>query len=1201
MKILSVFAFLCTALFVSAQGGSSFPLFKDGKVASIYASDTDEPQIIRAVRDLQNDIKMVTGVKPDIIHDLKNAGSNVIIISSVNNPVVQELQKGGKLEEASGIDKKFESYHIKTLEKPHPNIDKALVVVGSDALGAVYGLYEISERIGVSPLYWWCDVTPHKQDEIILKDFYMLPKEPSVRYRGIFINDEEALAQWSGHTSKDKLNGHPSPEVYKRIFELLVRLKANTIWPAMLGTSSYFFEFKDENGIPINAKNANEYGIYIGTSHCENMARNNLAEWHDWAEANRDKYDAKGIPVFDYTVNPKAIEAYWQLRLDESKDFKMIYTIGIRGVSDSPFMSRNLKNPTLEDKVNLLQTVIDRQREMIKETFGAEDAVPQIFVPYEETGELYNGESKDGTEKCKGLDVPEDVTLVWTEDNYGYTRQLPFPKDRQRLGSNGLYYHLAYQGGNTYDWLTTTPLQLMQEQLRKAHDAGAQKFWMVNVGDVKPAELGLQFYMSLAYDINSYYYNTTKEFLVKHASQNYGVEGEAAMVVADIITNFHQLTTPQKPEFMTPFWTWDWHKSPRHQFYSLFDFGDEVQIRIEDYTVLENSAKHIYEQLDPSRKAPFWHLVYYPIRSTRLMLEKTTYYRKNHAYAKQGRFASVEAYRALSEKAEREIQKDLVFYNKELSDGKWDSIMDPYALYNLKERVHDVASIPNNFVYEKKYKADAMKGIGSVCEGQETGEEKVILQFSSFENNSRFVDVFNRESKANEWSIESDADWVKISKSKGKVIAEERIWITVDWGKLAQGTNEAKLTVTGSSGYSKTYPVRAANYEMDVKERSFVEGNGFVSIEAEHYTIKHPGNNNSSWKEYKHYGYVGSSMFVKGGGKVEENHKENAARIEYSVYFSSTGTFYGELYRIPTLNEGKGRTTEIAVGVNDETPQVLSGIRHKGRRKKVTLIDGSAAYLSWNKNVVTQMERLPFKIEIKKPGYHIIKIYQVNTNIGIDRIVICTNKQAETALKRSVIACPESYNTIVPYVPQKRSSLPGFSKNVVKVSGYPKLSPIAKTKFNFAMYGTPEAFGYVPVNHKTIYDPNSSVFGWRASDLAHIRAGHNESTIGYPFWQRDYFFSDKEAIFYSRVKQGKYRLVIYIGDVSSIDKNLYSYRGRDFHMSLLINGEQVVDNEIIKEGHPEKREVELEIGEEEMLELKLSGNWGISVLEVIPL
>ncbi|WP_282037325.1 glycosyl hydrolase 115 family protein [Saccharicrinis aurantiacus] len=1194
--LLLILVFIITLVSCSKQNHTnSFTLFNNGEVSNIYVSETEEPQILRAVSDLQNDIAMVTGTKPNIVHSLSEVGNNAIIIGSVKNSTVQYLKSIDLINEADSLESMHEAFLLKAVENPSNNINKALVITGSDANGTVYGIYEISERIGISPMYWWCDVVPERKSKVVLKDCLVLPFEPSVRFRGIFINDEEALIQWSEKTTSDEYNTHISPGAYKRIFELLLRLKANSIWPGMMQAGSYFFEAKDENGVPVNPKNAKEYGIYVGSSHCENMARNNFAEWYDWAKEHKDMYDAKGVPVWDYTVNPKTIEAYWQQRLDESKDFNMIYTLGIRGVHDSPFEYANLKNPTLENKVKLLQKVIDRQREMIKETFGSEDAVTQIFVPYEETGEIYNGESKDGKEQCEGLKLPEDVIMVWTEDNFGYARQLPNSNEQARAGGNGLYYHLAYQGGATYDWLYTTPLPLIQEELRKVYDQNVRNFWIVNVGDIKPAELGLQFYMSLAYNIDSYTKNKTKDFLQKSAKQQFSVNEADATEIADLINDFHNLCRPKKPEHLFPFWDWKYENNFRYRFYSMFDFGDETQRQIQTANELEQKAKAIYNKLEESYKIPFWHLAYYPIRSTRLMLEKTQYYRKNVAYAKQGRFASVNAYKTLSEKAEAAIQADLEEY-RTIKDGKWNGIMDPYALYNFKERIFDVANIPNNQVYDEKYNEEAVKGIGSVCEGQAIGNENVELRFSSFEDKIRFIDVFNKDIEASDWNIEADAEWVKFSKTGGSVSIEERLFVNIDWGKASTGDNKAIITVKDKHGFSKLYPVKATKFDIDLKEKSYVEGNGIVAIEAENYTLKQDGKD-AKWHKYDNFGYYGSSMFIKGGSKVKDDIKSNAARLEYSVYFASTGTYYGQLYRIPTLNEGKGNTCEIAVGLNNDEPLVLSGVRQKGQRKSAKLPSGAKENWSWEMNILTQMEKMPFEITVEEPGYHTIKIYQINTEIGIDRLVLCADDQAKATQKRGLIGAPESYNNFASYSPSKIALAPVLTEEMAKVNALPKPAPLTGAKLNFALYSMIEALGFTPVNQRHVFDPNKNQFGWRAQDVNNIWHHHNEASERVIFWQRDGLTGKKEAKFFVKLKKGTYKVKYYMGDARTKAEMIY-FKGATFDMSFAINGKQLMKNEKVYSGKQKIETVEVEIGDDELLELTLNGTWIINALEI---
>ncbi len=1049
---------------------------------------------------------------------------------------------------------------------------------------------------GVSPIYWWVDSTPKRVPDLTLSTPYTLPKEPSVRFRAIFVNDEEAMIKWSNNTTPGGENRGITPETYKKVFELMLRLKANAIWPSMMEAGQFFFQAKDENGVAINPKNATDYGVYVGTSHCENMARNNYDEWYDWAELNAKKYNIDKDLSFDYTVNPVAIEAYWQERLDESKDFNMIYTLGIRGVHDSAMLTSNMKVKSLENKVKMLQTVITHQRQMIKETFGAEDAVPQIFVPYEETGEIYNGETHDGKEKCKGLDIPEDVILVATEDNYGYVRQSPNERDLKRAGGNGIYYHLAYQGyPSPYDWLSLIPLTTVREQLRKVYDEGSTKFWIVNVGDVKPTEIGLKYFMETAWDVDATYQKPTKEYMADVTSQIYNVDRVTADKCADLLTRIQQTVCSQKPEFMTSFWSVDFYDRGLYRFYSHFDFGDEAQRIIEGYKALEAEAKAIYDTLSESQKAPFYHTIYYPVRAARMMSERSYYYQRNYYYSKQGRFRSAAAYKALSLKAKEEILADLKYYNEELSGGKWNGIMDPYGDYNMTERVYDIAGIPNTFIFEDKYVEQAVEGIGAVCEGQAVGTEDVELTFSSLEDNTRFIDVFTTGLNAQKWSMSSDVDWLNFSQQSGEVAIEERLFVTANYSKLATGDNRATITVKGDN-FSKSFKVLAQKIDLDLAQRSYVEGGGFVSIEAEHYTYKADGQGGASWVEYNDYGYVGSSMFVKNGEKVESDIAGRSARLEYNVYFTSAGTFTGALYRIPTLNEGKEKSCELAIGVDGAEPQVLEGVRHKGQFLTTTMANGEKESRRWHTNVIMQMEKIPFIISIDKPGYHTIKLYQVDNHIGVDRIIIATNDQAAVALDRAIIAAPMSYNNIAEYEKVECVDATEISMEDAEVEPYPNPEPILYAKYLFSQYGAPAVWGFTPVTVKDIYDPKINTFGWGESDINNIYSTHNESTRVWPHWQRDMIMGRVPAKFYIKLLEGRYDVTIYTGTI----RYTYSYDpSRDLQFSVSANGKTVLDKEFYKENSPTSRTFEARVGYDNCLEIEFfDGAWGVSAIEV---
>ncbi len=1209
-RVTAIIAAVVTTLSISScstsekpLGAGDFMVSNSEAVATIFVSQSEPYSLRRAVDDVANDLEMVTGKRPKVCSDLTSISGQAIIIGTLKTPEIERLT--ASIAECKAMDKMVESFIMKPVVNPTETINSALLIAGSDALGAIYGAYELSELSGVSPLYWWLDSTPKRQEKLTLRNIYRAPKEPSVRYRAIFINDEEAMIKWSGNTTPNGKNRGITPETYKQVFELMLRLKANALWPSMMEAGRYFFEDKDENGVAINPRNATEYGVYVGTSHCENMARNNYDEWYGWAEANAKKYNIDSDLSFDYTINPIAIEAYWQERLDESKNFNMIYTLGIRGVHDSPMLTAGMKDKSLENRVKMLQTVISHQREMIKNTFGAEDAVPQIFVPYEETGELYNGESKNGKEKCKGLDIPEDVILVATEDNYGYVRQSPNERDLKRMGGNGIYYHLAYQGyPSPYDWLSLIPLTTVREQLRKVYDEGSTKFWIVNVGDIKPTEFGLKYFMETAWNLDAAYEKPTKQYMEEVMTTAYGVDQKIAQRSAELLTKLQQLACSQKPEFMSSFWSVDFYKKSLFRYYSHFDFGDEVLRIIESYKALESEAKAIYDAMDESSRAPFYHTLYYPIRAGRMMAEKSYYYQRNYHYAEQGRFRSAAAYKALSLRAEEEIDADLDYYNNHLTGGKWRGIMDPYGDYNLTERVYDIAGIPKKFIFSERFTEQAVESIGAVSEGQQLGTESVTLRFSSLEQNTRFIDIFTRGLTAQRWSAAASEPWVKLSKQSGSVEIEERIFAEVDYSKLTQAKQRATITITGGDGFSKSFEVEAEKFDANIAPRSFVEGCGFVSLEAEHFTRSRGGrgaNSSVEWREYGDYGYVGSSMFTKSSerrtpAKVElESVVDSAACLEYDIYFSSVGEFRGMLYRVPTLNEGKDRSCELALGLNNEKPQLLQGVRHKGQFLTTRMQNGEKETRQWHTNVIMQMERIPFSIKVDRAGLHTLKLYQMDANIGVDRVIIATNKEAEIALDRSILGAAESYNNIVEYRPTKPLSPPVLTAEQGAIEPYPNPEPLIYTKYLFSQYGAPAVWGFTPVTVKDVYDPRINTHGWRADDLKNIRSTHNESTRVFPHWQRDMIMGRKPTLFSMKMLEGRYDVTVYTGTI----RFTYAYNpAPDIQFTLKSNGNTVIDNELFKENQPTSRTFEARVGEDNNLELEFSGNWGVSMIEL---
>ncbi|MDR1132401.1 MAG: glycosyl hydrolase 115 family protein, partial [Oscillospiraceae bacterium] len=500
---------------------ADFVLFDGSKVPAIYVSADDHRQVTRAVTDLQKDVERVTDKKPVIQNTAEGLESLAIIVGSIDqSPVIKGLMAAGKLDEAADLEGKWESYLLKIVENPMSGVAKALVIAGSDKRGTAYGIYDLSEQIGVSPWYYWGDILPQVRSRIVIDQPLKFQGEPSVKYRGIFINDEQALAQWAAvNDPVGQTGGNLGPDTYEKVFELLLRLKANYLWPAMhseprLGPSDHFSKYPETRQL------ADDYGIIVGSSHCEPMTRNGTVEWGEFLQANgyltgvdfakaigtgsSDKVDswmynynknhpgATPIPRYDYSENTmyklagqdvtqKAfIDAYWNSAVEMYKNYAVSYTLGMRGLHDEGFGTANASSTA--GKLNVLQAVVDSQVKMLKDNEVNKDSI-SIFVPYKEVLPLYDA----------GLKLPDDTIIVWAEDNHGYIRRFPTEEENARGGGNGVYYHVSYVGTQTYIWMNSTPPALMLSELGNAYDSGIKSLWVLNVGDIKPSEIGTEF------------------------------------------------------------------------------------------------------------------------------------------------------------------------------------------------------------------------------------------------------------------------------------------------------------------------------------------------------------------------------------------------------------------------------------------------------------------------------------------------------------------------------------------------------------------------------------------------------------------------------------------------------------------------------------------------------------------------------------
>ena len=534
--------------------------------------------------------------------------------------------------------------------------DGKLLVAGSDSHGTAYGIMELSRLIGVSPWEWWADVTPEKKISFVLPAEYQTLQSPSVEYRGIFINDEDwGLMPWSSQTYEPSdIKGHIGPKTNARIFELLLRLRANTYWPAMHECTLPFFLTEG------NRKVAEEYGIFIGSSHCEPMVCSAAGEWR-----------RRGQGDYDYVNNSASVYKFWEDRVKEVAQQGNIYTLGMRGVHDGQMQGAK----TVAEQKAVLERVLKDQRGLLQKYVNKDvTAIPQAFIPYKEVLDIYNA----------GLQVPDDVTLIWCDDNYGYIRHFPTAEERARKGGNGIYYHVSYWGRpHDYLWLGTFSPYLLHQQMKLAYDRGIQKMWVLNVGDIKPAEYQIELFLDMAWNIDEVNEIGVTAHLKSWLGREFG--SNCAEELLPAMEAHYQLSYIRKPEFMGN--TREEERDPKYKVIKDLPWSEQtISERLRSYTVLSDVVERMESNIPADRQDAYFQLVKYPVQAAAQMNRKIlTAQLARHSKAdwKQSD-AAFDSIASLTQQ-----------YNS-LQNGKWNRMMDfqPRKLPVFKRVEHTTATEP---------------------------------------------------------------------------------------------------------------------------------------------------------------------------------------------------------------------------------------------------------------------------------------------------------------------------------------------------------------------------------------------------------------------------------------------------------------------------------------------------------------------------
>lgn len=608
--------------------------------------DKDDWNVVRnAARLFASDINLVTEKEITLQNDLPTQGDIVLIGTIGKSKWIDQLAADKKIN-VSAIKNGWERFMITTLEHPFKGVAKALVIAGSDRRGTAYGVFSVSEAIGVSPWYWWADVPVVHQDKLFVKAGYT-SKTPSIKYRGIFINDEDwGMKPWSEKNFEKEL-GDIGPKTYAKVCELILRLKGNMLAPAMHTCTGPFYSYPDSKKV------ADEYGIMITTSHCEPLLFNNasLKEWNSRRDGD-----------WNYKENRETIYNKLDNRVKEASPYENIYTLAMRGLHDAG-MRGNLSD---QEKVQVLAQAIGDQREILTRHIDRPiQDIPQIFIPYKEALDLYE----------LGLEVPDDVTLVWVDDNYGYIKRLSNPEEQKRSGRAGVYYHTSYLGApHDYLWLNTTPPVLMYEELKKAYDTGADRYWLLNVGDIKPMELATSTFFEMAWDFGSFNYDNVNKHQAALLGKIFG--SQYIREFQDLLDEYYRLAWSRKPEFMG--WEREWDEPEREKLQDTdfsFENHNDARHRIADYRELSDKSAALWKQMPETYRPAFFEMFAYPAMASYQMNRKFLMAQLNHELLKKNDSAGANWAALESQTAYDSIQALNKIYNTQL-DGKWNYMMD---------------------------------------------------------------------------------------------------------------------------------------------------------------------------------------------------------------------------------------------------------------------------------------------------------------------------------------------------------------------------------------------------------------------------------------------------------------------------------------------------------------------------------------------
>ena len=905
MKILGLLA-LGALLASGAAHARPFALDRDGALPVLV---TDGSVTARLAADLLGrDLEALTGIAGRRVERLADCPQRCLVIGSADTMLVREVAGaiGADLAPLAGQRERY----VRSMGRTGGR--EVLLIAGADRRGAVYGVIDASRELGISPWEWWADVRPARKTGLTLDGTPRLSPAPSVTWRGIFINDEDwGLQPWTAKTYDPVKD--IGPRTYARVFELMWRLKANLLWPAMHDSTKAFYT------IPGNAQAADDHAIVVGTSHAEPMMRNNVGEWQT------------GFGEFNWFTNRDALLTYWQQRVDDVKDFENVYTLGLRGVHDSA-----MEGASGPDQARAtVEEVITAQRAMLARSLGQPaDRIPQAFTMYKEVLDYYN----------RGLRVPDDVTLVWPEDNYGYLNQLGTARERARSGGNGIYYHVSYWGRpHDYLWLGTTHPALIRDQLQRAWATGAHRLWMLNVGDIKPNEYLAEYFLDAAFDARVLGQEPARHLAAWAGRQFGAAHGEE---IAAIKLEYYRLAWERRPEFMG--WSQTEPTRPVRATEYIRTGGEEAERRLAAYNALVRRAEALQQRLPAPLRDAYFQLVLYPVRSSASLNERILKLDLAAEYARQQR-PSPNLYVRQARQAHAAIAADAAAYNA-LANGKWAHFMDvaPRRLPVFAEPVYPT------------YDTSTRRGCGLVYPAPHSVEaSQLVVPVGRTVN--RTLTLVSHGGQDAAWSVAPEARGVRLDLASGRLDAsnghEQRLVLHVD------GSTAPALTLRcGAQSLKVNLQAQAADAALP-GERERV-----VVLPAASATAS------PDWEALPGLGTSGKAMRARldlpsrGPGALA-----GVAPLEYRFQTRSEGGATLRLVAVPVHALTAENRMRIAVQL-DDGPLETFDYTTVGRSDE------------WKRNVLGNMAVRSSARARLDPGVHTLRIHALDPGVVLDRI-----------------------------------------------------------------------------------------------------------------------------------------------------------------------------------------------------------------------